>query len=191
VAEQRLHSALAPIDVLTRVEMEAALHKNTQAEIRQRFLGIDSARFPLVQLAGNGGTLNLGSSSTSDGYIGPEQGDVWLVRRINVVSSVFTDPAKYILFRGSTPSDPSNYASRYLIDGMASSGGSAIGSTPGVPATGVAAQNTSGSPYTVVVNANGATITNVSVNGITVGTSIAAHPTHIPYQERQSGVPQK
>jgi hypothetical protein len=47
--------------------------------------------------------------------------------------------------------------------------------TPAVPATGVAAQNTNPYPVTVVINANGATITNVSVNGVTVGTAAGTY----------------
>jgi hypothetical protein len=46
---------------------------------------------------------------------------------------------------------------------------------PAVPATGVAQQNTTNQAQTVVINANGATITNVSVNGITVGTAAGTY----------------
>lgn len=51
----------------------------------------------------------------------------------------------------------------------------AAGATPAVPATGVAAQNTSAYPVSVVIAANGATITNVSVNGVTVGTAAGTY----------------
>jgi len=47
--------------------------------------------------------------------------------------------------------------------------------TPAVPATGVAAQNPNSYPVEVVISANGATITNVSVNGITVGTAAGTY----------------
>src|ERR1700733_6769692 len=105
--EQRLHSALAPIDVLTRIELDESLHKGLDAAVRARYVGIDSARFPVTTALGTGGTVNLGALGTSDGYVGPEQGDVWMLRRVIVVSSAFaTDAAKYVLFRGSTPSDP-------------------------------------------------------------------------------------
>lgn len=51
----------------------------------------------------------------------------------------------------------------------------AAGATPAVPATGVAAQNTSAYPVSVVIAANGATITAVSVNGVTVGTAAGTY----------------
>jgi hypothetical protein len=44
-----------------------------------------------------------------------------------------------------------------------------------VLATGVAQQNTNTYPVQVVISANGATITNVSVNGITVGTAAGTY----------------
>jgi hypothetical protein len=46
---------------------------------------------------------------------------------------------------------------------------------PAVPATGVAAQNLNAYPVSVVIGANGATITNVSVNGVTVGTAAGTY----------------
>lgn len=46
---------------------------------------------------------------------------------------------------------------------------------PAFPATGVAVQNTNNSPITVVIGANGATITNVTVNGTTVGTGAGTY----------------
>jgi hypothetical protein len=48
-------------------------------------------------------------------------------------------------------------------------------SQPAVPATGVAQQNVNNYPVQVVISANGATITNVSVNGITVGTAAGTY----------------
>jgi hypothetical protein len=49
------------------------------------------------------------------------------------------------------------------------------GAPPAVPATGVAAQNTSALPVSVVISANGATITNVVVNGVSVGTAAGTY----------------
>lgn len=46
---------------------------------------------------------------------------------------------------------------------------------PAVPATGVAQQNIYSVPVQVVIGANGATITNVSVNGITVGSAAGTY----------------
>jgi hypothetical protein len=48
-------------------------------------------------------------------------------------------------------------------------------SQPAVPATGVAQQNANSYPVSVVIGANGATITNVSVNGITVGAAAGTY----------------
>lgn len=48
-------------------------------------------------------------------------------------------------------------------------------SQPAVPATGVAQENNNSYPVQVVISANGATITNVSVNGVTVGTSAGTY----------------
>jgi hypothetical protein len=47
--------------------------------------------------------------------------------------------------------------------------------TPSFPATGIAVQNPSSAPQTVVISPNGATITNVSINGITVGTGAGTY----------------
>jgi hypothetical protein len=51
----------------------------------------------------------------------------------------------------------------------------AVPATPAVPATGVAQENTNAYPVTVVITANGATITNVSVNGVTAGTAAGTY----------------
>lgn len=48
-------------------------------------------------------------------------------------------------------------------------------SQPAVPATGVAQQNVNQVPVQVVISPNGATITNVSVNGVTVGTAAGTY----------------
>lgn len=178
MAKQQLHSAFAAIDVLTRIELDESLHKGLNDAVRSRYLGLDSVRLPLITVQGNGGTVNLGAIGTSDGYSGPEQGDVWMLRRVLVASSAFaTDTAKYVVFRGSTPSDPSSYSNRNLIDGLVFNPGTTFTTTtaPAVPATGVAVQNPTNQPYTVVISPNGATITNVSVNGITVGTSAGTY----------------
>lgn len=50
-----------------------------------------------------------------------------------------------------------------------------VPSQPAVPATGVAQQNLNAFPVQVVISPNGATITNVSVNGITVGTAAGTY----------------
>jgi hypothetical protein len=115
VAEQRLHSAMAPIDVLTRIELEETMHRELNAAVRARYTGIDSARFSRVYVNATAATVNL-FASPNEAPAGPEQGDVWLVRRVLVASSVTTDTAKYILFRGSAPSDPNAYQLENLLD---------------------------------------------------------------------------
>lgn len=53
--------------------------------------------------------------------------------------------------------------------------GNPVPSQPAVPATGVAQQNLNAYPVTVVINANGATITAVTVNGVVVGTAAGTY----------------
>jgi len=79
--------------------------------------------------------------------------------------------------------DPVRIASRdldrtsmyILVENVAGSVSNVLITPPTVPATGVAAQNTTGFPVSVVIGANGATITNVSVNGVTVGTAAGTY----------------
>jgi hypothetical protein len=174
---QRLHAAMAPIDVLTRIEHEEVMHKSMDMLIRDRVRGIDSARLPPVAITSlAGGTLNLYAGGSSDGSAGPEQGDVWMLRTANVASSAFaTDVAKYVLFRGSSPSDPGTYTNRQLLNGFAMSAGIGTVSQPAVPASTVAQQNVNAVPVQVVIGANGATITAVVVNGITVGAAAGTY----------------
>jgi len=127
---QRLHSALAPIDVLTREELEEALHKNFEAAMRSRVRGLDVARLPIQPITATGATVFLSGGNPSGGgsdlVFGPNEGDVWMLRRAIVKSSSFVDTAKYLLFRGSTPSDVQfAYTFRFLLDGMTG------GATPG------------------------------------------------------------
>jgi hypothetical protein len=164
---QRLHAAMAPVDILTRVELEETLTSKMDVMLRDRYRGLDSARFPAISGTSPGGTFNLSGGGASDGFIGPEQGDVWMLRRALVSPSVFGDPAKYLLFRGSTPSDPGQYTNRQLLDGMVYTSGVANVSQPAVPASTVAQQNTNSVPVQVVIS--GGTATSTSVNGIVVG----------------------
>ena len=123
MGEQRLHSALAPVDILTRLEHEAVMHKELNAALRERYRGIDDIRFPRTY--GTGAvTLNLFDPNTP---VGPEQGDFWMVRRIIVKSSVLADTAKYVIYRGTTPSDAANaYTNMFLLDAGVG------GATPGI-----------------------------------------------------------
>jgi hypothetical protein len=162
---QRLHKSLAPLDILTREEMQTLQDHQLDAAIRERYRGLDTARFPQLTLQGNGGTLNLAASG-SENNVGPEQGDVWMVRRVLVVSSNFAnDSAKYVLFRSSTPSDSIGaFQPRYLLDGMAFSAVTTM-ATPAVPPSTVGVINTTNQNYTVVVS--GGTVSLVNIGGLT------------------------
>jgi hypothetical protein len=61
------------------------------------------------------------------------------------------------------------------VENTAGSVSNVLISPPTVPATGVAAQNVTGFPVSVVISANGATITNVVVNGVSVGTAAGTY----------------
>lgn len=130
MAKQQLHSGLAPIDVLTRTELEETLHKNMDAMLRQQYRGVDFIKIPVQFGAGNGSGIQLNVAGQSDPYCGPEQGDFWMLIRLNVVSSAFlTDTAKYVVFRGGTPSDTVDSTQmRYLL-----TTGVAGGQTQGIP----------------------------------------------------------
>lgn len=122
MTNQRLHSQLAPIDVLTREELEAELHKGFDALVRDRYRGLEIQRFPKVFVTAAATTVQLfaGNDATP---VGPEQGDVWHVRRVIVKSNVLTDTAKWVLYRGSTPSDVSNaYTTQFVLEAFASGG---------------------------------------------------------------------
>lgn len=172
---QRLHSAFAPIDVLTRLDLEAMQHQWLEEAMRTKLRGLDAMRLPRVIGNGNGTTIQL-FANANEAAAGPEQGDIWMVRRVIVKSSSLLDSAKYTLFKGSTPSDIVNsYGSLQLLDGQVVSppvGASPIFTTqvaPAVPASTVAAQNNTNQNYSVVISAG--TLTQVSVNGIVVGTA--------------------
>jgi hypothetical protein len=116
------------IDLITSDDMrdvvEHSLGHRMDTAIREWYRGIDSARFPRVTgipvTAGTVFNLFAGNSSAP---CGPSEGDVWLLRRVIVTSSVLTDGATYILFRGSSPSDPNNsYGANNLLEAFEPSG---------------------------------------------------------------------
>lgn len=170
MTQQRLHSALAPIDVLTRDEIEQTLHKEMDAAIREKYRGLEIQRIPLVPIAATGTTVQLFTGNDQTPW-GPEQGDIWMPRRVIVKSSLLTDNAKYVAYRGSSPSDVANaYLSRYLLDGFIAPTPAVTQPTPSqpaVPASTVAQQNTNSYPVQVVIS--GGTATSTSVNGVVVG----------------------
>lgn len=167
MTQQRLHSAMAPIDVLTRDEMEQVLHKEMDAAVRERDRGKEIQRIPVSPITATATTQNLFTGNDQTPW-GPEQGDIWMPRRVNVKSTLLTDNARYIVYRGSSPSDVANaYNSRTLLDGFIAPVSAPVPSQPAVPASTVAQQNTNAYPVTVVIS--GGTATSTSVNGIVVG----------------------
>jgi hypothetical protein len=163
---QRLHSGLAPIDVLTRIEHEEVMHHGLDRLLRNRYSGVESQRFPRTYTIAAATTVNIFPGS-GEAILGPEEGDFWEVRRMVVKSNSFTDGAKYLLFRGSAPTDLANaYGPNNLLDGIQAAGFTTL-AAPAVPASGVAVQNTSNQSYVVVIS--GGTATSTSVNGIVVG----------------------
>lgn len=127
MTQQRLHQQLAPIDVLTREELGAEMSTHMDAFLRDRFRGLEIQRFPRIIATATATTLNL-TATNDETPIGPEQGDLWMVRRIIVKGFTLADAAKYILFRGSTPSDPNTYNGFSLLEGFAASAaGQAVG----------------------------------------------------------------
>jgi hypothetical protein len=164
---QRLHSNLAPLDVLTREELSQELHKGLDAAVRTRFLGLELQRIPSVPIMATSSTQALYTSNDATPW-GPEQGDVWMLRRVIVKSNSLTDAGYYVVYRGSTPSDVNNaYTSRWLLDGFIPPTAAPTPSQPSVPSSTVAQQNTNSYPVSVTIT--GGTLTAVIVNGITVG----------------------
>lgn len=166
---QRLHSQLAPIDVLTREEMSAEIHSGLDAWLRERYRGLEIQRFPRVIVSATGTPVQI-FSSNNETPIGPEQGDIWMVRRIIVKSSLLTDGAHYWLFRGTTPSDPGQYTALNLLEGFATAIPAVTQPTP--PAITVGASPFSFmnvQPYTVLVTVSGGTVSAITINGTNVG----------------------
>ena len=116
MTKQQLHSNLAPLDVLTREELSQELHRRLDDAVRTRYSGLELQRIPPVPITAGAVTVQLYTSNDATPW-GPEQGDIWMLRRVIVKSSVSTDTAKYSVFRGSTPSDLNNaYSFRWLLD---------------------------------------------------------------------------
>lgn len=123
MAVQRLHSAMAPIDVLTREELAETLHKGMDSQIREWYRGIELQRFPRVIVTASGTTVNVGAMSNDMAPVGPEQGDLWVIRRVIVKSNDASDTAVYTVFKGSSPSDTANaYSFVQLLEGFGSAG---------------------------------------------------------------------
>jgi len=122
MATQRLHSNLAPIDVLTRIELDDTLHHGLDRILRARYKGVEAQRFPVVRQVATSASVNLFSPG-GESITGPEEGDFWEVRRILVKSNVLTDAAKWVLYRGTAPTDVTNaYGINNLLDAFTAAG---------------------------------------------------------------------
>ncbi len=78
--EQRLHSALAPVDILTRLEMEQVFHKGMENFFHQEYLGVSYKEF-------NGNAD--GASSVQ--IAGPDSGYAWSLKMISAVLAAADD----------------------------------------------------------------------------------------------------
>lgn len=167
VTKQQLHTNLAPIDVLTRDEISQELGHRLDEAMRTRYLGLELQRIPFFPIIAGAATLQLYTQNDATPW-GPEQGDIWMMRRIIVKSNVLTDTARYQIFCGSTPSDVNNsYTSRQLLEGF----------SPGVIQPTPPAITVGASPFTFVntqaygvnVTVTGGTVTSIAVNGQATG----------------------
>lgn len=167
MAEQRLHSSLGPIDVLTQLELENTLHRGLDTMIRERYRGVDIMRFPRILIQATSTTVNLGAVGNNEAPAGPSSGDFWVVRRVVIKSNVLTDTARYILFRGSSPSDIQNaYGPVNMLEGFVPPVNQAAISSPAIGASPSTYVNTNSVPVNVTVS--GGTVTTIAVNGQTI-----------------------
>jgi hypothetical protein len=101
--------------------MAAEMTTHMDAFLRERYRGLEIQQLPRLVVTATSATQGMFSSNDMT-PLGPEQGDVWMVRRIIVKGFTLADAAKYILFAGSTPSDlGSGYTGQYLLEGFAAS----------------------------------------------------------------------
>lgn len=114
-------------------------------QTREGLRGIKIMRLPTSYAVAAGASTQLPPAAGGYGLIGPESGFIWRIQRVTIASN------------------------------GADSAGFVTVTTPATPATGVAVQNPYAVPVRVVIGANGATITNVSVNGTTVGTAAGTY----------------
>lgn len=168
MTRQRLHPSLAEIDVVTPDDMYKTMGHSFSDHLRDRWRTIKLMKLPQSRGIASSATLNLGQlTGWADGggaSSGPEQGFIWMLRRVIVTSNSPNDAARYTLYSGS---DTSLQDSGHLLEGFSTGVPAVV--TPGVPASGIAVQNPY--PYPVQVVITGGTITAVVVNGVTVGTA--------------------
>lgn len=168
---QRLHEKLGPVDMLTKNELSDAMGHHMDRYLRDKVRTVKLMKLPQQRGIATGATLNLTSWSQADqpgAQVGPEQGFMWMLRRVIVASSLAGDTARYTLYTGS---DMSLFDPSHLLDGFTSGAGTVT--TPAVPASTVAQQNPSNQAVQVVIT--GGTITAVTVNGVVVGTAAGTY----------------
>ena len=78
MGEQRLHSALAPIDVLTRLELEQVQHKHLEEFFHQEYLGVSYQEY-------NNNALQQGVTQFL--VPGPDSGYTWSLKLVSVTLS--------------------------------------------------------------------------------------------------------
>lgn len=162
MTRQRLHPSLAEIDVVTPDDMYRTMGHSFSDHLRDRWRTIKLMKLPQQRGTATSGTLILaqGSGYANDAGtpVGPEQGFVWMLRRVIVTSNAPGDAAKYTLYSGS---DPTLIDSGHLLEGFTTSataqattlyeGGTGVG--PGANATIVTTGVLSAGTYVVTPSA--------------------------------------
>lgn len=138
MTKQRLHPNLGELDILTHGELKDAMGHHFDMFLRDRWRTIKLMKLPQLRATATGATLNL---SQSQGYAdsngtpcGPEQGFIWMLRRVIVASNTPADAAKYTLYSGS---DVTLFDSAHLLEGFATGSagqGVGVGYYPGAEA---------------------------------------------------------
>lgn len=168
MTKQRLHPSLAELDILTAGELKTNLGHAFNEALRDSYRTIKLMKLPQIRATAAGASLNLAQSASQAAPVGPEQGFIWMVRRVIVNSNTPNDQAHWTAFSGS---DVTLFDSAHLLEGFTQGGINVT--TPAVPASTVAQQNATNQPVQVVIT--GGTITAVIVNGVTVGTAAGTY----------------
>jgi hypothetical protein len=86
IVKQRLHSSLGELDVLTRLELEESLSKNSDKAVRDLYRGVD-----YVEWNGNGGGATTFTIPET-----PDSGYTWSLRLISVTLLAVGNVAVYL-----------------------------------------------------------------------------------------------
>jgi len=83
---QRLHSALAPVDILTRLEMEEIQHKGLENFFHQEYLGVSYKEYN-----------DNGAGATQFSLaVAPDSGYAWSLKMVSVVLSAAGNVAVFL-----------------------------------------------------------------------------------------------